>query len=505
VLAEDEAEEARALSAGRGALAELRDLARSAPELAPADGPALAALLERVLLVAGRRPAPGAIAVLDPLALRARRVRALFVCFLQEGTFPARGRPEPLLAEEERRRLAETSGLRLGEAQDQLAAERYLLYAAVSRAEELLVLSWHVADDEGEPTARSLFVDDVCDLFAPELGEQRLRRPLGAAESAGEGGSGQSWGEPSSVLSDERVLEQLRARPWSPSSLEAWIACPMRWFVERMLGPGSFDPDPEPLVRGGLAHAALHDTFAGLREATGSARLTPARLSLARDLLVAALARNEPAHPLSVAPERRPGARRRLRADLERYLDHAAQADSPLEPVHLEVGFGIDAGADRGEASELPAFELAPGAKVRGRIDRIDIGLGGEAVVYDYKSSYAPAPAKWVSEGKVQVALYMRAVEQLMGLRVVGGFYQPLSGRDLRARGVLDSDSSVELDCVKGDPRPGEEVEELLEEAIAVARAAVSEASAGALQARPRTCGFAKSGCQFPTICRCER
>jgi RecB family exonuclease len=307
------------------------------------------------------------------------------------------------------------------------------------------------------------------------------------------------------VLSDERVLERLRGRPWSPSSLEAWIACPMRWFVERVLGPGSFDPDPEPLVRGGLAHAALHDTFAGLREATGSARLTPARLSLARDLLVSALARNEPAHPLSVAPERRPGARRRLRADLERYLDHAAEADSPLEPAHLEVGFGIDADADRGEASELPAFELAPGARVRGRIDRIDIGHGGEAVVYDYKSSYAPAPAKWVSEGKVQVALYMRAVQELMGLRVVGGFYQPLSGRDLRARGVLDSDSSVELDCVKGDSRPGEEVEELLDEAMALARAAVSEASAGAHQARPRTCGFAKSGCQFPTICRCER
>ena len=39
------------------------------------------------------------------------------------------------------RRLAETSGLRLGEQEDALAAERYLLYAAVSRPEDLLVLS----------------------------------------------------------------------------------------------------------------------------------------------------------------------------------------------------------------------------------------------------------------------------------------------------------------------------------------------------------------------------
>ena len=47
----------------------------------------------------------------------------------------------------------------------------------------------------------------------------------------------------------------------------------------------------------------------------------------------------------------------------------------------------------------------------------------------------------------------MRAVEELLGLRVAGGFYQPLSGSDLRARGLLDGDSGVQLDCVKGDTR----------------------------------------------------
>ncbi len=48
--------------------------------------------LERVEIVSGDGAAgagTGAVAVLDPLALRARRVRALFVCGLQEGVFPA--------------------------------------------------------------------------------------------------------------------------------------------------------------------------------------------------------------------------------------------------------------------------------------------------------------------------------------------------------------------------------------------------------------------------------
>ena len=181
VLGEDELDQARALSAGLGALSELRELATAAPELAPGDGPELAQWLERVEVFSGQGPTQGAVAVLDPLALRARRVRALFLCALQEGVFPARARPQPLLAEEERRRLAETSGLRLGEHDDALARERYLLYAAVSRPEELLVLSWHVADDDGDPTARSLFVDDVCDLFDEKLGEGPSVRWTGSA------------------------------------------------------------------------------------------------------------------------------------------------------------------------------------------------------------------------------------------------------------------------------------------------------------------------------------
>jgi len=53
--------------------------------------------------------------------------------------------------------------------------------------------------------------------------------------------------------------------------------------------------------------------------------------------------------------------------------------------------------------------------------------------------------------GEVQVALYMRAVEELLGLEAAGGFYQPLSGSDLRARGVLDGESGVEIECVRGE------------------------------------------------------
>ena len=219
-----------------------------------------------------------------------------------------------------------------------------------------------------------------------------------------------------------------------------------------MLRADDLDPEPEPLARGGLAHAVLKDTFEGLRERTGSARLSGARLRLAKELLREALSTREAEFPLSAAPERRPGLRRRLEADLERYLEHAIEQESPLEPTYLELGFGF---GDRpaGEASKegrdpalpagladtagLPALDLGEGLRLRGRIDRVDVAAGGgQAVVYDYKGRNAPPAAKWTEQGNVQVALYMRAVEELLGLEAAGGFYQPLSGGDLRARAV---------------------------------------------------------------------
>jgi RecB family exonuclease len=502
VLPVDELDDARALAAGRRALAELRELSRLAPDLAPEGASELAALLERLEFRGGEEPVRGAVAVLDPLALRARRVRALFVCGLQEGAFPARVRPQPFLSEEERRRLAEVSGLTLGAPRDQLAAERYLLYAVVSRPQERLFLSWHLADDEGQVTSRSLFVDDVCDLFGEELSSERLRRPMGAVD--GISGLPPIPARAGGELRDAELLAALRGHVWSASSMERWIRCPVAWFVERLLEPGALDPDPEPLARGGLAHAALRDTLEGLRLQTRSARVTPSSLELARELLRRALAANEPDYPLSVSPERRAAVRRRLHADLGRDLEAAAETDSSLEPVELELGFGFEGNDEHGEPSDLPALELGGGVRLRGRIDRVDIGQGGEAVVYDYKGSSGAVPAaRWAADGNLQVALYMRAVEQLLHLSAVGGLYQPLSGESLRPRGVLDRDSDVRLDCVENDVLDHSEVRALLEQAVAAACTVAEQAARGELEARPQTCAY-QGGCSYPSICRCE-
>ena len=517
VLADDELDEAAALRAGERALSELADLARRSPALAPSDPHELARVLRRVELLSGDPPRAGAVAVLDPLALRARRVRALFLCRLQEGLFPRVARERGLLADEERRGLAEASGLRLGAHEDALAAERYLFYAAVSRPAELLALSWHASDDDGAPRARSLFVDDLCDVFDEGLTIRRAGEPVQSQLDAGSVPvnalsrsplPAETGGDLAAQLLDEQLLATLlQRRVWSASSLEAWIRCPVRWFVERALGARDLEAEPEPRARGGLAHAALRDVLDGLREATGSARVTGQTEPLAVDLLRHALELRAAQFPLSVAPERAAAARRRLQADLERYLRHAAcDADDAggdvelPEPLYLELGFGF--GAERDGEQELGALELGDELRLRGRIDRVDVGPDATAIVYDYKGSRVCPGARWESEGALQAALYMKAVEQLLGLDAVAGLYQPLAGSDLRPRGALERDRASHVKGYATDRVDAGELRALVERVVELAREAAGEASRGELRARPRTCGFADSGCAYPTICR---
>ncbi len=462
-------------------------------------------MLARVEVNSGELPGPGLVSVIDPLQLRARRVRALFLAGMQEGVFPLRARPHPLLADSQRARLAEGAGLLLGEHSEVLAAERYLLYALLSRPEELLVLSWHETDDDAGPSSRSLFVDDVCDLFDESLSEGRARRALGALDPGAGRATAHAPVPPARELRDERVLAGLRGRVWSATALERWVGCPVAWFVERLLAPGRLDPDPEPFARGSLAHEALNNTFAALGAETGSTRVTPATLERARSLLRGALATAAPRYVLSTSPERAAAIYRALGADLERYLEHAAALSCSLEPRDFELAFGpFEEDEQHGEPSTLPAFELGGGFELRGRIDRIDVGAAGEVVVIDYKGASAPRGDRWLADGKLQMALYMQAAEQLLGARVVGGLYQPLRGEDIKARGAVLAGHQLAEDCVRTDRYEEEDLAELLAAALDAARAAAAEAAGGALEARPATCAYG-GGCQFPTICRCER
>ncbi len=511
VLTGIEAQDAAVLRAGRAALEQLATLARGDRALA-AQPDELAALLHDLDVFVGTAPAPGLVTVADPLSLRARRVRILFACGLQEGTFPAMARTEPLFADTEREQIAAASGLRLRR-RDDLGAERFLFYATVSRPQERLYLSWHEAGDDGEPAVRSFFVSDVCDLFGPELQERRRMRSLGQvgwpggeAPSERERLRGEAAGGPRrreapiAPLRDEQLVAALRDRPaWSASGVELWASCPVRWFVERMLRPEGLEPDPEAMLRGALTHCVLEAVLRGLIETTASGRLDAATLPAARALAVQAIERFAGTEQITMSrdPSRQRAMEHRLHADVLRYLEHAATSGSRFEPAALEVDFG---GAD----DEHPPLELAGGVRLRGRIDRIDAGPDGSTLVYDYKGRMTVESASWRAKRKYQVALYMLAARDVLGLRPVGGLYQPIGGREQRARGLLLGDADPDLKAVKTDRRPEAEFAAILDGVLEDVLATVAQLRAGALAPKPDTCTYNDKGCAYPSICRCE-
>ena len=172
------------------------------------------------------------------------------------------------------------------------------------------------------------------------------------------------------------------------------------------------------------------------------------------------------------------------------------RAGSELVPDALEVAFGAD--------DEHPALDLGDGISLSGRIDRVDVGPGGTAVVYDYKGRMTVESANWRAKRKYQVALYMLAARDVLGLDAVGGLYQPIGGRDQRARGLLREDADLGLKAVKTDRRPPGEFEAIVDGVLEDVRAVVAELRAGALAPQPDTCSYNDKGCMYPTICRCE-
>jgi ATP-dependent helicase/DNAse subunit B len=498
VLGPEEAADARAAAALRAAADELRGLAVSDPGLVGAPNDLLAALGD----VPVREPGvPGAVLVADPLAIRARRFRAVFVCGLQEGVFPRHPVPEPFLDDAARAGLARASGLVLPRHEDILARERYLLYAAVSRPEEVLFLSFRSSDEEGDPALPSAFVDDVRALFTDELWERRGRRllaevtwPPGAAPTPHELRRARAAAEdhpeppPLGPPQTAPALAILAARETEAArGLETFAGCGVRWLVESVLRPQRTEPDPEPMRRGSIAHAVLEQTLRRLRDREGSARLTPASLPAALDELGAAMADRRAA----AAGTRARALLRELEVDLRRLLSHEAECGAGLEPRWLEWSFG---GEGDGHGP-LPIGALG----VTGRVDRIDVDAAGRALVRDYKGRRVSAGARWARDHKLQVALYAVAVRELLGLETVGALYQPVGNRDVRPRGLVRD--NVPGRYVNGDVVDAAGLDEGLDAARELAGRAAADLRAGRIRACPDSC-TPNGGCAYPAICR---
>jgi ATP-dependent helicase/DNAse subunit B len=516
LLAPEAELDARAAAAVLSTLTELSEL----PD-APDRDELLELLAELPVPVHGP-PGPDAILVAEPLSIRARRFRRVIVCGLVEGEFPAPAPIDPFLGEERRRELALAAGLVLPPGPDPLAGERYLLYASASRATERVLFSYRSSDEEGNRVLPSPFLDELTAILgerwrqrrrrrllaqvawppgeAPTARERRLSAAAGVAGAATPAEPGRGPGRPEIRLLGSRALAHVRHREVvSGGALERFADCPVRWLIESQLRPAELQPDSEALTAGSFMHSVLERVIREL-----GAPVTPERLARAESLLSLACEQSPPLLAPGAGAEVRAAVLRGIEADLRRYLRHEARDGCEWRPHELELRFGVP--GEHGEEPPLPCVELEKDGErilLRGVIDRIDVDPGGtRAIVRDYKSGAARrerSAARWLDAHQLQVGLYLIAVRRLLNLEPVAGFYQPLSGRDLRPRGALRSGAEAGCSAYGPDELEAGAFEELLAQVEAEAVRLAVRLRRGELVPCPESCS--RGGCLHPGLC----
>jgi len=441
----------------------------------PLDGEAVAAALDRVRIAPPRGGDAGRVAVLDYERARTRAFDAVFVLGLEEGSFPRRARPSPLLGDDLRHAL----GGRL-ERPDAVTRDRYLFYTACTRASSRLVLVREAANDEGVPREPSPFWEDVRSLFADgDVARATRRRGLAALtwplesapserermralarlavddpEAATALAAANGWSrklerargafERATTLGHPAVLEELAARAvFSATELERFADCSSAWLVERVVDPKRIDAEPDPILRGQVLHTALNRFYATLPRELGADRVTPenldAALELARRCLDTAL---ESGVRLDLTDLQEAELRHTMLVDLEGFVRDEAASEVAFVPRRLEVAFG----SERAAPELRRGLSLGDGLWLSGKIDRIDVDpFSARGIVQDYKSGKSAHSARDIDrELRLQIPLYVLALRDLVGVEPLGGVYRALAGRRV-TRGMLRESARDDL------------------------------------------------------------
>jgi superfamily I DNA/RNA helicase/RecB family exonuclease len=352
--------------------------------------------------LAAQAPPGDAVRVLTAHAAKGLQWQVVCVAGVQEGSWPDLRRRGTLLGEQALLDLAAgrepvdpaagPAGARpavpaavAGPLGPLLAEERRLFYVAVTRARRLLV----VTATSGEEEQPSRFLDELdprddadgprpvsavprtlalpalvaelrqvaCDRAQPALRQRAAAGELARLALAGVPGAHPQewWGLPQ--LSDPRPLrEPDEPVTVSPSQLERFASCPLRWLLETAGG-----------TRGSSPAQGLGNLVHELAALAADPELATADALLPR--LEQALVRMDLGGPWTTRRERE-----RARTMLAKFLAWL-DAGGRRELVGVEVPFRVGVGER---------------ATVTGRVDRLERDGDGRLVVFDFKTGRTP-------------------------------------------------------------------------------------------------------------------
>jgi ATP-dependent helicase/DNAse subunit B len=495
----------------------------------------LIAALERCEVRLASSGEAGRVAVLDLMRARTRRFEIVFVLGLEEGSLPRRSRTSPFLDDDRRREL----GGRL-ERPDQVSRDRYLFYTACTRAIRRLYLVREAATDEGTPREPSPFWEEVAAVFDREdVARATTRRPLSALTWPLEGApSDRERLRAVSLLSAadadaavalaeangwERRLARARAAlrretrlrsealraffgaktMFGVTELERFADCSSAWLFERVISPRTIDAEADAMLRGSVAHSALHKFYAGLPKELGTDRVVPENVEQAvgflRRCLDDALRGGV---RLELTDLQAAELEESLWRDLEGFLRDEAASPLALVPRQFEVSFG----SDRSAPHLQRGLHLGDGIHLSGKVDRIDVDpFSARGIVQDYKSGRTAHSAKQIDEElKLQIPLYMLVLRDLVGIEPLGGVYRALAGARV-TRGLLAADAADDLPGFqRNDYLDGDSFWSLVDTARERALGYAQRIRAGDVRHDPKG-GACPAWCDLWTMCRVER
>ncbi len=244
--------------------------------------------------------------------------------------------------------------------------------------------------------------------------------------------------EAAALLADHRP----NARPYSPTALQHFAACPYRFFLQAIVRLRPRDAletleQLDPLTRGSLFHETQHQLFSALTD-EALLPVTESNLGAALDVLDLVLDRCAADYAERLAPAIPriwESEIENLRSDLRGWLRHTASEDRHWQPRWSELAFGLPLAGPLGEGRDPesrvePVTVLGrvgePGSiQLRGSIDLVEVHEDGERLrVTDHKTGRVARDwdGKELREGGVVTAggkvlqplLYALAAEEML-------------------------------------------------------------------------------------------